>query len=259
MIRAGLVCGLLLCLTFPAAAAAGGEEDALFQYSTIDALLFGVYDGELTVGELLERGDFGLGTFNGLDGEMVVYQGRAVRVGADGRAVEMPEASKTPLAMVAKFAPDFEVRGVNAKVIDELAAALAGALPTANAPYAVLVEGPFEYVKARSVPRQTPPYRELARVVAEQSVFEFAGAEGVMVGFYCPAYLGGGMNVPGFHLHFLSAEGTRGGHVLDVRVAQATARLDRLQGVVLRLPRTAAFAGADLARDRGSDLHRVER
>lgn len=44
----------------------------LFQYSTLEALLGGVYDGEVTVGELLTHGDFGLGTFNSLDGEMII-------------------------------------------------------------------------------------------------------------------------------------------------------------------------------------------
>ena len=52
------------------------DENQLTQYSTIDALLSGVYDGNMSVAELKTRGNFGLGTFNGIDGEMIIVENK---------------------------------------------------------------------------------------------------------------------------------------------------------------------------------------
>ena len=49
----------------------GHDEHALFQASTVSALLDGAYDGDLTFADLASQGDTGLGTLNGLDGEMI--------------------------------------------------------------------------------------------------------------------------------------------------------------------------------------------
>ena len=78
------------------------------------------------------------------------------------------------------------------------------------------LDGRFDLVRARSVPRQAPPYRPLAEVVADQHVFELADVEGTMVGFRFPAYVEG-IEVAGYHLHFVDADRRRGGHVLGSR------------------------------------------
>ena len=48
-------------------------ERVIYQTSLMSALLSGVYEGETTMADLLQHGDFGLGTFNHLDGEMIAF------------------------------------------------------------------------------------------------------------------------------------------------------------------------------------------
>ena len=50
-------------------------QNVVYQESTVDALLSGVYDGELPLEQLRKHGHFGIGTFDRLDGEMVLLDG----------------------------------------------------------------------------------------------------------------------------------------------------------------------------------------
>lgn len=258
----GIVLYMLAVLASAAVVRAGEADsgrDALWQVSTIDALLAGVYDGAVPVGELLRHGDLGLGTFDALDGEMVVLDGAVWRVGADGKARPVPADETTPFAQVTPFDPDFRVTLDNVGSLAELTARLGAALPSANMFYAVRARGSFELVRTRSVPRQSRPYRPLAQVAASQPEFSLAGTSGDIVGFYGPPFAKAA-GVPGFHLHYLDAARGAGGHMLDVRFAgPVTFELDTTTTLVLALPATPAFAAVDLAPDREAELERVER
>lgn len=211
------------------------EPHVLFQASTIGALLEGAYDGDVTFAELAEHGDLGLGTLNALDGEMVALDGRFHRADIDGRITEIDPTALTPFAVVVPFAPTVEL---SLDVPLDQTALLAGldrALPEGTAACALRVDGNFETVRARSVPRQHPPYRPLAEVVAEQHVFELHDVRGTLIGFRFPEY-SGAIEVSGFHLHFISDDRRRGGHVLDCRAGAVTARLDPSSDLHLELP-----------------------
>jgi acetolactate decarboxylase len=234
------------------------EPHVLFQASTIGALLEGAYDGDITFAELAEHGDLGLGTLNALDGEMIALDGRFHRADVDGRTAEIDADALTPFAVVVPFAPTVELSLAPPLGQAALLAALDGALPEATAACAVRVDGEFELVRARSVPRQEPPYKPLTEVVAEQHVFELRDLRGSLVGFRFPEY-SGTIEVSGFHLHFISDDRRRGGHVLDCRTRSVTARLDPTTDLHLELP-----PGVDLSEphlDVGMDeaTRRVER
>lgn len=232
------------------------ETHVLFQASTIGALLEGAYDGDVSFAELAEHGDLGLGTLNALDGEMVALDGRFYRADIDGWTAEIEPEALTPFAVVVPFAPTVEL---SLDTLDQSAmlAALDHALPEDTAACAVRVDGDFELVRARSVPRQHPPYMPLTEVVAEQHVFDLHDVRGTLVGFRFPEY-SGTVEVSGFHLHFISDDRRRGGHVLDCRARSVTARLDPSTDLHLELP-----PGVDLSEphlDLGTDeaLRRVE-
>jgi acetolactate decarboxylase len=207
----------------------------LFQASTIGALLEGAYDGDVSFAELAEHGDLGIGTLNGLDGEMVALDGRFHRADVDGRAAEIDPAAQTPFAVVVPFAPTVELSLDGPLDQPALVAWLDRALPEGTAACALRVDGDFELVRARSVPRQHPPYKPLAEVVTEQHVFELRDVRGSLVGFRFPEY-SGSIEIAGFHLHFISADRRRGGHVLDCRARAVTARLDPTTDLHLELP-----------------------
>jgi acetolactate decarboxylase len=242
----------------PAAGDAAAARDVIFQLSTIDALLAGVYDPCGTVGELRRHGDTAIGTFEALDGEMIGLDGVIYQARADGTVRVMPDAAGVPFAVVTWFDTDRRLGPLAAASLDELNRLADAALPTPNLFYTVRLDGVFARVKARSVPRQNQPYPPLAVAAKQQAVFEWRDVAGTLIGFRCPPYVKG-VNVPGWHWHFLAADKSRGGHVLDLTFSGLTARLDGAAAFTMRLPETAAaFDTANLATDRAADLHRVE-
>lgn len=234
------------------------EPHVLFQASTIGALLEGSYDGDLSFAQLGEHGDLGLGTLNGLDGEMIAVDGRFYRADVDGRVAEVEPGAKTPFAVVTRFEPAIDRRAEGPLRHDELLAELDDAVPAGAASCAIRLDGRFDLVRARSVPRQRPPYRPLAEVVAEQHVFELADVAGTMVGFRFPDYAEG-IEVSGYHLHFISEDRRRGGHVLDSRSRGLRVRLDPSSQLRVELPPAVDLADPDLAAATHEAVERVER
>jgi len=234
----------------------GVEHPTLYQVSTAGALVEGVYQGAVSVGVVREHGDFGLGTFEDLDGEMVVLDGHVFRVGSDGGVGEVHDDARTPFAVVTRFgdppAVTVDARGGFA----DLAAAIDRLRRSANVFVAVRVDGHFDAVHVRAACR-TAPGVPLAVATEQQSEFELGPVSGTMVGFWSPPYASG-VEVAGYHLHFLTDDRRAGGHVLDCRAAELAVRLQEESDVHLALPHTTAFRGADLTHDPTADLDRAE-
>ncbi len=234
----------------------GHPHHTLFQTSTIDALLEGNYDGDVSFAELEERGDFGLGTLNALDGEMIGLDGRFYQIKADGRAYAVGKEAKTPFAVVTVFEP--AVSRTLATPVDF--GALCGYLDRLVGEEAVCcairVDGHFEYVRTRSVPRQRRPYPPLAEVVKGQPTFELYDVPGSLVGFRFPHYAEG-MNVAGYHFHFITADRTAGGHVFECRLARGEVRVDQEADLRLELPPGIDLPDPSAAKTEALD--RVER
>ncbi|MFQ5960862.1 MAG: acetolactate decarboxylase [Candidatus Methylomirabilales bacterium] len=229
----------------PQANQAHDNTDILFQTSTIRALLEGVYDGDMTYREVMEHGDFGLGTFNHLDGEMVAVDGKVYQIRADGKASTAPDSMKTPFAVVTFFEPDRTVHVQESIDCTQLQEQLDTVLPTKNILYAIRVEGAFEYIKARSVPAQKKPYPRLAKVIENEVAFEFSNTQGTMVGFRLPTYMAD-INVGGYHFHFLNADRSAGGHVLTCRVRDVTVEIDDTSEFLMALPDRGDFYTVNL-------------
>jgi acetolactate decarboxylase len=236
----------------------GREQHVLFQASTIAALLDGAYDGDLTFAELAEHGDLGLGTLNGLDGEMIALDGSFYRAAVDGALTEVAPEERTPFAVVTAFAPTVEAEIAGPLSHDGLLAALDTLIPEGAASCAIRLDGRFATVRARSVPRQHPPYRPLTEVVAEQRVFDLDDAAGTMIGFRFPSYAEG-IEVSGYHLHFVDADRRRGGHVLDSRIGEVRARLDPSNDLHIELPPAIDLASPEVAAGTHAAIERVER
>ena len=168
------------------------EAHVLFQASTIGALLEGAFEGDLSFAELAEHGDLGLGTLNHLDGEMVALDGEFFRADVDGRLHQVAGEERTPFAVVTRFEPEVdEALADEALSHEELLSRIDELIPAGASSCAIRLDGHFELLRARSVPRQEPPYRPLTEVVADQHVFELEEVEGTMVGFRFPAYAEG--------------------------------------------------------------------
>jgi acetolactate decarboxylase len=233
------------------------EPHVLFQASTIGALLHGAYDGDVTFAALAGHGDLGLGTFNSLDGEMIALDGRFYRADVEGTIHRVDPRTRTPFALLTWFSPTVEV-GVEGPIShEELLAVIDDHLPDGTVACAVRIDGSFELVHARSVPPQDPPYRPLDEVVREQRVFDLRDVDGTMVGFRFPDY-SEGIEVSGYHLHFISADRTRGGHVLSARPRRAELVIDASTDLHLELPPGVDLSSPEASRETHEALNRVE-
>lgn len=233
------------------------EPHVLFQASTIGALLEGAFEGDVTFEELAEHGDLGLGTLNGLDGEMIAVDGYFFRADEDGLCEEIAPQARTPFAALTWFESSLELELEGPMAYADMLAELDRVAADPEASCAVRIDGEFERIRARSVPRQLPPYRSLAEVVADQHVFEFTEIEGTVVGFRFPDYARG-LEAEGYHLHFISADRERGGHVLDCRPRRASAAIDLSGELHVELPPGVELASAELDDETAAALARAE-
>lgn len=200
-------------------------REVVTQTASINALLDGRYDGTMTCGEVMRLGDFGIGTFHALDGEMVVLEGQVYQVRADGSARPVSPSTRTPFAEVTFFDTDLTATLESVEGLEQVQKRLDALMPNRKRLYALRIQGRFPYVKTRSVPAQRKPYRPLTEVVKTQPTFELRDVEGTLVGFWAPDSVKG-RSVPGYHLHFLTQDRTAGGHLLGLSVGKATVRLD---------------------------------
>lgn len=234
-------------------------QERLYQVSTIEALLAGLYDGSVEIGEVLEQGDFGLGTFDRLDGELILLDGEIYQAAFDGSVNRMPPETRTPFIALTQFEADQRLRAEAGLTFAEFKTWLEGKLPSRNLIYGVRVDGRFRDIVYRSVPRQEQkPYPPLVDVVRRQAVFRSEDIGGTLLGFWCPDFTAG-LNVPGFHLHFLSDDRRHAGHVLDFSIDGGEVQLDLTNGLELQLPVDSDFLGIDLGTDQSGALRSVER
>ena len=228
--------------------AAAGHDDEVYQFSTISALLEGVYDGDVTIAELLRHGDFGLGTFNHLDGEMVILDGICYRLRADGTASRAAPTDRSPFAAVTRFHSDFEIAVETRTDRAQVTAAIDRQIQSANLIYAIRITGHFAELHTRTVMAQKPPYPPLTQATEEQAETVFTDVSGTVVGFRTPDFEQG-ISVAGYHLHFLNGDRTGGGHVLDFSLQRGTVAVSGASQLHLSLPTSGAFLGARLSGD----------
>ncbi len=187
-----------------------------------------------------------------LDG--VVYQAKA-----DGHIYRVPDGLTTPFAAVTYFDRDFTVTTGSPMNFTLFASTMADRLPSRNMVYAVRMQGTFPSLRVRSEPPQQKPYPTLTEALQNQSVYSYANTTGTVVGFYIPVFFEG-LNVAGYHLHYLSDDRQTGGHILDFTVpVNTTVEYDITPEFDMVLPTTGAFTGVDLSQDMSEALARLEK
>jgi acetolactate decarboxylase len=211
------------------------DRDVLYQVSAMDLLKNGSYDGFVTVGEVKSHGDFGMGTFDRLDGEAITVNGTIYQARSDGTIHVMNDSDTMPFAVITFFDADRSVRlngPINYSILTTM---LDNELPSKNVFYAIRIHDTFPYLKVRSPPAQSKPYPSLSVALLNQSVFELHNVTGTIVGIYSPQYAGG-VESAGYHFHFVADDHNSGGHVLDIASEGLTAQLDETPGFYMSLP-----------------------
>ncbi|MDO4412272.1 acetolactate decarboxylase [Cutibacterium sp.] len=217
-----------------------------FQTSLISSLMDGVYEDELTIGELLSHGSFGLGTFNALDGEMVILDGHCYQLRGDGTSRPAPLGAKTPYATVTDFVPSHRLEVRSPVTRAEISKLIDKVLPSANYMYALRITGHVDWVTTRTVVQQSKPYRPMVEATDGEEIVRTEDVSGSFAGFRTPVYQQG-ISVPGCHVHFITEARDHGGHVVDFQLGSGLVEVCVGTDLRLRLPISTEFAHAELA------------
>jgi len=226
------------------------NPDSIYQVSILDALMAGIYDGEISIEELKTHGDFGLGTFNALDGEMIVLGGEVYQIAADGVVYESADSIRTPFAVVTFFTADTTISIKESIDKHQLKNAIDQLLAGRNIPAAIKITGDFSTIRTRSVPRQSRPYPPLLDVLKNQPEFTLENVSGTIAGFRLPAYMKN-INAPNYHFHFITDNESAGGHLLDFTARNLTIEIDTKHYIAIQLPHDDDFRDVNLENDTG--------
>lgn len=229
----------------------------IFQVSTTGALVAGVFDKEVSVGDLLKHGDFGLGTFAGLDGEMVILDGKVYQAHGNGVVANAPSDAGAPFAVITDFLSDKSGVLNNVASFDDLGKKCDFFRISDNLFYAIRIDGIFSEVMVRAV---NPPKSgsSLTDAAQSQSVFTFNDVKGTLVGIWSPAF-SSEFSVKGYHFHLISDDHTKGGHVLEVKADNLNIQVEDLNEFRLVLPENELFLKSDLSKNISAELDAAER
>ena len=237
------------------------DREVLFQVSLLQGLMLGDFEGSLPIGELKKHGDIGLGTFTGVNGEMIVLGDSVYRAAGDGSVEVASDDERVPFAAVTFFDAD-ESEALDGPIdfaalrkrLDAKVAELG-----VNRFYFIRIHGAFSKMNVRSALKQEPPYNKTLVQVMEkdQRFFNYENITGTVVGLYCPAYMSM-LNAAGWHMHFISDDRAKGGHVLGLEVKSAKLEWDYTNGFKMQLPESKAFADFNLQVDQSEDIKKVE-
>lgn len=217
------------------------KSDKIYQYSVFTALANKIYDGLVTVSYIKGKGDTGLGTFNGLNGEMIVSEGEVYQLLSNGTVIKPGSNQLTPFAVVKFFENDFSLNVGGPTNYEGLKSHIINNLPSKNTGYAFKIEAKFDWIKCGGAVKQKKPYtKTLSQAIINRPVFEAENISGQLAGFWFPAYIGG-VNLAGFHLHFISDDKKFAGHLLDFKASELDVMIDKCSGFDIELPGTGAF------------------
>jgi acetolactate decarboxylase len=221
------------------------KSDKIYQYSVFTALANKIYDGTTTVADIKKKGNTGLGTYNGLNGEMIVCDGVFYQWLANG-TVQIPEDSElVPFAVVTFFEIDQTFNIPLVGNYEEMKTLIETKLPSKNLGYAFKIYGNFETLKCASANKQEKPFtKTISNALINRPTFDMENVNGTLVGFWYPEYVGK-INVTGFHLHFISDDKKQAGHVLDFKANKLKIDIDYCDGFNVELVNTEAFKNAD--------------
>ena len=236
------------------------NDDSMYQVSLMQAFMHGEYNGVVTVGDLKSHGDIGLGTFEGVNGEMIILDGVIYQAAADGSINVMSDNEKIPFATITKFDEDTKIDDLTAKDFNDLTSQLDKEIEKygTNNMYVIKIKGDFKNITVRSVEKQEEPYKEFTEVAAvDQKVFNHTDQTGTVVAVYFPEYMNE-LNMHGWHLHFLSDDKTVGGHVLGLNDFKGSGQIDEIHKFNMILPTDDSFKNMNFTEDMSNKISSVE-
>jgi len=233
------------------------DHSHIYLCAPVNALVEGIYSESIPLSEVRKHGDFGLGTFDQLDGEMVMLDGVVYQITGDGHVAAVDDKHATPFACVTFYQAHSTDEVTRDMTYADFLEWIQSLLLSPNMFYAIRIEGLFAHIKVRSVPKQLS-YHPLVEVTRDEPIFEYDEVEGTLAGFFTPSFISS-LSVPGLHLHFLSSDLQHGGHLLECRPRRLRVGIQFISKVELSLPITLDFLTWDFQRDIKGDLNKAEK
>ncbi|TDQ23877.1 acetolactate decarboxylase [Tenacibaculum caenipelagi] len=230
----------------------------LYNYGIIDGFVGGLYRGTLPIKNLKLKGDFGIGAPDMLNGEMTLINGKAYQTKSTGETTELDNSHLTSFASVTFFKSDTSFIQTSLTDKNNLLSTIKNVLPSSNKMYAIKISGTFDYMKTRAFsPVEKEPFPKLTNMLNQQHFFEYKNTEGTLVGFLLPNYLDG-INVSGFHFHFLSKNTKQGGHTLDFKGNNLKIEIAVLKTFEMDTPNNSDFQNFEFQKSEKAELKIVE-
>jgi acetolactate decarboxylase len=220
---------------WPQSSPEAAVQRTLFQISPFNTFSQGNYRGYVSFAEVAKHGDFGIGTLDGLNGEMVALNGVFYQIPSSGVPRQIGADEETPYVTVTFFQADKTIQVPETLNYSAFVSYINGTLTDHNAIYAIKVHGAYDSAKTRSPPQQTEPYPDITSALKNQAVFNLSNVSGTAVGFYFPNSMNG-VDFAGFHLHFITDDRGAGGHLLDCTVSNATVEIEQINNYNLKIP-----------------------
>ncbi|KIW35417.1 alpha-acetolactate decarboxylase [Cladophialophora immunda] len=221
----------------------------IYQYSLVNALMSGVSDSGITVTQLLEKGNQGLGTFVRMDGELLLLDGTVYQLQAEGKIRVASPDDQIPYAAATHFRSQRTLASIKLETKDSVDQVLEQFNDHAsNLFMSYRVEGVFQRIKCRTVKGQEYDGQPLSELGKKQFVAEYHDVEGTIVGFRSPAAWQG-FFVAGEHMHFIDKDKKIGGHVLELHADEVNMGIATVNNVHIELPTSDKFNSAVMSTD----------
>lgn len=230
----------------------------IYQIGVLPAFMNGIYEGDIPFKKIEKLGDLGLGTVNGLKGELVVLDGDYYQMDESGRASKVNPLDATPFTIVTKLTLFKTVSLEHINNLDEVSKCIEKVMDTPNVFYMFRIDGVFSDVHLRSEHCEMMTHQPLYELLPSiQKKFTLEKSEGTIVGTFCPAY-SAGFTIQNFHYHYINRDRTFGGHVFDVKIEHAILKLQKSHEFDLQVFQTPDFYQCSLDVDMQAALKKVE-
>lgn len=222
--------------------------NTIYSFSSISALVKGDYYPNFNCKEILSKGNFGLGTFEGLNGELILIKNNVYQL-VDNTNITLCEGDeKIPFACVCDFDyRNFDVKfsNINKKELEEKLLSL---IDSKNFVQAFYGKAKFKKIFSRTVRKQEKPYKEMAEIINSQSELEIENIDAELVAFYTPSIFSK-IGVEGFHWHYLSTDKKYGGHVFDMEIDEIELVINSFSNFAYFSPNSQEFKTMNLDDD----------
>ncbi len=225
------------------------KPDLFYHYSIWYAFVNKIFEGNLTAKELKTKGDIGLGSYNLLDGELIMLDGILYQATEDGKVIKAPDDAKIVYANATFFDEDQSFKIDKAENYASLREQINTELPSRNIFYGFKIHGDFKKMKCGGLNKQDKPFIDgLDVLIPKRPIFERENFSGTMVGFFCPEFIGN-INVAAYHLHFISDDEQFAGHVMEFEAENLEVEIDYIYEYQFVLPDSKEYLDGNFEKE----------